>query len=123
EFKRALEKDPKVREAHYWLGLAYLARDEDKGWDENAAEDRAEIANNPDDFRPHYDLGNIALKLHRTEEAERELKRAAPPRHGDVFFLGSVGETLHLFVSAAGGLDGNPKDRRRMYVLGVIMAG
>src|SRR5262249_931006 len=77
EFHRALEKDAKVRNAHYLLGLAYLSRDEEKGWDENAAEDRAEIENNPDDFRPHYDLGNIALHLHRTDEAERELRRAS----------------------------------------------
>src|SRR5207245_9180319 len=72
EFKRALEKDPKIKEAHYWLGLAYLSRDEDKGWDENSAEDRAEIQDNPDDFRPHYDLVSIELKLHRTEEATRQ---------------------------------------------------
>jgi tetratricopeptide (TPR) repeat protein len=78
EFKKALEKDPKIKEGHYLLGLAYLSRDEDKGgWDENAAEDRLEIQVNPDDFAPHYDLGNIALHLHRTDEAERELKRAS----------------------------------------------
>src|SRR6266702_3279222 len=94
EFKRALEKDPKVKEAHYWLGLAYLSRDEDKGWDENSAEDRAEIQNNPDDFRPHYDLGNIALKLHRTEEAERELKRASEIQPGNPDPLIALGELL-----------------------------
>jgi len=78
EFKRALEKDPKIKEAHYLLGLTYLSRDEDKGgWEENAAEDRLEIQINPDDFAPHYDLGNVALHLHRTDEAEHELKRAS----------------------------------------------
>ena len=41
EFKRALEKDPKIKGAHYLLGLSYLSKDEDKGWDENAAVDRA----------------------------------------------------------------------------------
>ncbi len=90
----SIEKDPKVKEAHYWLGLAYLARDEDKGWDENAAEDRAEIQNNPDDFRPHYDLGNIALKFHRTEEAERELKRAAEIQPDNPDPLIALGELL-----------------------------
>jgi len=94
EFRRALEKDPKVKEAHYWMGLAYLLRDEDKGWDENAAEDRAEILNNPDDFRPHYDLGNIALKLHRTEEAEKELKRAAEIQPDNPDPLVALGELL-----------------------------
>ena len=94
EFKRALEKDPKVREAHYLLGLAYLLRDEDKGWDENAAEDRAEIEINPDDFRPHYDLGNIALHLHHTEEAERELKRATEIQPDNPDPLIALGELL-----------------------------
>jgi len=94
EFKRALEKDPKVKEAHYLLGLAYLSRDEDKGWDENAAEDRAEIEINPDDFRPHYDLGNIALHLHRTDEAERELKRAAEIQQDNPDPLIALGDLL-----------------------------
>ena len=96
EFKQAIQKDAKIKEAHYFLGLAYLARDEGNGWDENAAEDRAEIQNNPDDFRPHYDLGNIDLKLHRVEEAERELKRASElqPENPDPLVL--LGE---LFVS------------------------
>jgi tetratricopeptide (TPR) repeat protein len=94
EFKRALAKDPKIKEAHYLLGLAYLSRDEDKGWDENAAEDRAEIENNPDDFSPHFDLGNIALHLHRTEEAERELKRASEIEPGNPDPLIALGELL-----------------------------
>jgi len=94
EFKRALAKDPKIKEAHYLLGLAYLSRDEEKGWDENAAEDRAEIENNPDDFSPHFDLGNIALHLHRTEEAERELKRASEIQPGNPDPLIALGELL-----------------------------
>jgi tetratricopeptide (TPR) repeat protein len=96
EFKQALEKDPKVKEAHYFLGLAYLSRDEDNGFDESAAEDRAEIQNNPDDFRPHYDLGNIDLKLHRVEEAERELKRSAEIQPDNPDPLIELGE---LFIS------------------------
>jgi len=94
ELKRALEKDPKTKEAHYWLGLAYLSRDEDKGWDENAAEDRAEIRNNPEDFRPHYDLGNIALHLHRAEEAEKELKRASEIQPDNPDPMIALGELL-----------------------------
>jgi len=94
EFRRALQKDPKIKEAHYWLGLAYLSRDEDKGWEENAAEDRAEIQNNPDDFRPHYDLGNIALHLHQPDEAERELKRASEIQPDNPDPLIALGELL-----------------------------
>jgi tetratricopeptide (TPR) repeat protein len=77
EYKLALAKNPKVAQAHFFLGIAYLSRDEDKGWDEAAQEQREEIKNSPDDFRPHYELGNIALKQHRADEAERELKRAS----------------------------------------------
>lgn len=77
EYQKALAKDPKIPQAHYFLGLEYLARDEDKGWEEDAQEQRAEIQNNPNDFRPHYELGNVALKLRRVDEAERELKRAS----------------------------------------------
>jgi tetratricopeptide (TPR) repeat protein len=91
EYKLALAKDPKVPQAHYFLGLAYLSRDEDKGWDEEAQEDRDEIKNNPNDFRAHYELGNIALKQHRAEEAERELKRAselAPDNPDTLIYLG-----------------------------------
>lgn len=93
EYKKALAKDPKVAQAHYFTALAYISRDEDKGWDEAATEDRAEIKNNPKDFRPHYDLGNIALKQHRADEAERELKQAselAPDNPDPLIYLGEI---------------------------------
>jgi tetratricopeptide (TPR) repeat protein len=93
EFKRALAKNPKIAQAHYFLGLAYLDRDEDKGWDEAAQEQREEIKNNPNDFRAHYELGNIALKRHNAEEAERELKRAselAPDNPDPLIYLGEL---------------------------------
>lgn len=94
EFKEALQKDPKIKEAHYFLGMAYLSRDEDNGWDENAAEDRAEIQNNPNDFRPHFDLGNIDLKRHVPDEAERELKRASEIQPDNPDPLIALGELL-----------------------------
>lgn len=93
EYKIALAKDPKVAQAHYFMGLALLDRDEDKGWDEAAQEDREEIKNNPDDFRAHYELGNIALKQHQADEAERELKRAselAPDNPDPLIYLGEL---------------------------------
>ena len=93
EFKRALAKNPKIAQAHYFMGLAYLHRDEDKGWDEDAQEQREEIKINPTDFRAHYELGNIALKQRRPEEAEKELKRAselAPDNPDPLIYLGEV---------------------------------
>ena len=103
EFKRALAKDSKVAQAHYFLGLAYLERDEDKGWDEDAQEQREEIKNNPDDFRAHYELGNIALKQRRAEEAERELKRASELALGNpdpLIYLGELYAGLDRPVEA-----------------------
>jgi tetratricopeptide (TPR) repeat protein len=93
EFKRALAKNPKVTQAHYFMGLAYLNRDQDKGWDEDAQEQREEIKNNPNDYRAHYELGNVALKQRRPEEAEHELKRAselAPDNPDPLIYLGEL---------------------------------
>jgi|ERR1039458_7149164 tetratricopeptide (TPR) repeat protein len=93
EFKLALAKNPKIPQAHYFLGLAYLDRDEDKGWDEDAQQQREEIKNNPNDFRAHYELGNNALKQRRADEAERELKRAselAPDNPDPLIYLGEL---------------------------------
>jgi tetratricopeptide (TPR) repeat protein len=93
EFKKALARNPKIPQAHYFMGRAYLDRDEDKGWDEAAQEQREEIKNNPNDFRAHYELGNIALKRHSAEEAERELKRAAelaPDNPDPLIYLGEL---------------------------------
>ena len=93
EYKLALAKNPKVPQAHFFLGIAYLSRDEDKGWDEAAQEQRDEIKNNPNDFRPHYELGNIALKQHRADEAEHELKRASeldPDNPDPLISLGEI---------------------------------
>ncbi len=93
EFKKALAKNSKIAQAHYFMGLAYLDRDEDKGWDEAAQEQREEIKNNPNDFRAYYELGNIALKRHNAEEAEHALRRAAelaPDNPDPLIYLGEL---------------------------------
>jgi tetratricopeptide (TPR) repeat protein len=93
EFKKALARNPKIAQAHYFMGLAYLDRDEDKGWDEAAQEQREEIKNNPNDFRAYYELGNIALKRHNADEAEHALKRAAelaPDNPDPLIYLGEL---------------------------------
>ena len=93
EFKKALARNPKIAQAHYFMGLAYLDRDEDKGWEEAAQEQREEIKNNPNDFRAYYELGNIALKRHNAEEAEHALKRSselAPDNPDPLIYLGEL---------------------------------
>lgn len=135
EYKRALAKDPKVAQAHYFMALAYITRDEDKGWDEAAQEDREEIKNNPTDFRAHYDLGNIALKQHRADEAERELKRAselAPDNPDPLIYLGEIYASQNRGEEAEGAMRkaialtkdvsrGGYQINRAHYVLGRVL--
>jgi len=76
-------KDPATPAAHYDLGLAYLARNEEAGYPKAIPEFRLQLKIDPDDFPSHYMLGYIALKQRNFDEAERELKRAAALNPGD----------------------------------------
>ena len=77
EFKKAIAKNPKLPQAHYFLALAYLGRDGESGFAAAVPELEAEAKINSDDERTHFLLGYIALKQQRFEDAERELARAA----------------------------------------------
>jgi tetratricopeptide (TPR) repeat protein len=93
ELKKAVARDTTAPQVHYFLGLAYLGRDGDSGFPEAVPEFRAELKNNPNDYRTHYLLGYILLKQHNLEEAESELKRAAAldPRNPDpLLYLGQL---------------------------------
>jgi len=93
EFKKAIAKDDKVQQAHYFLALAYLDRDGESGFPEAVPELLAELRVNPEDYRSHYLLGYIAMKQHNPKEAERELVRAAafePQNPDPLVFLGHV---------------------------------
>ncbi len=82
EFRRAMAKDERAPDAHYYLGLAYLGHNETAGYAQAIPEFRAELQLNPNDFRSHYMLGYIALKQRNFSEAESELLSAlaAAPR-------------------------------------------
>lgn len=93
EFKKAIAKDPKVPQAHYFLALAYLNRDGESGFVEAAPQLKTETELNPGDSRSHYLLGYIAMKQRRTAEAETELQEAAKldPRNPEaLMFLGQL---------------------------------
>jgi len=95
EFKKAIAKDNKVPQAHYFLALAYLDRDGESGFSEAVPELRAELRTNPEDYRSHYLLGYIAMKQHNAKEAESELLHAAtlePENPDPLVFLGPVYE-------------------------------
>ena len=76
EFHRAMKQDPRARDAHYFLGLAYLGHNESAGYAQAIPEFRAELQLDSNDFRSHYMLGYIALKQRNLAEAETELSSA-----------------------------------------------
>ena len=76
EFKKAIAKNEKLPQAHYFLALAYLGRDGESGFKTAIPELEAEAKLSPNDERTHYLLGYIALRQQRFAEAEKELLRA-----------------------------------------------
>ncbi len=77
ELRKALAQDPREPDAHYYLGLAYLANDEAAGYASAVSEFEAQLQAYPEDFRSRYMLGYIALQQHQFEKSERELSQAA----------------------------------------------
>jgi tetratricopeptide (TPR) repeat protein len=93
EFKKAIAKDPKTPQVHYFLGMAYLDRDNESGFPEAIPEFQAELKNNPIDSRSHYMLGYIAFKQHDGRTAESELLRASqldPQNPDPLAYLGQL---------------------------------
>jgi tetratricopeptide (TPR) repeat protein len=76
DLKKVLAAHPATRDAHYYLALAYLARNEEAGYAKAVPEFRAELALNANDFRSRYMLGYIALQQRKFAEAEPELIKA-----------------------------------------------
>ena len=87
EFKKAIARDPKALDQHYYLGLAYLGHNPEAGFGKAEPEFRAELALSPADFRSHYMLGYIAFKQARTQEAEGELAQALSLKPADIATL------------------------------------
>ena len=92
EFHKAIARDSRAHDVHYYLGLACLRHDESAGYDKAIPEFQAELKVNPEDPRSHYMLGYIALKQRRFAQAEPELIRAAELQPNDVNTLISLAE-------------------------------
>jgi tetratricopeptide (TPR) repeat protein len=103
EFKKAIAKDPKTPQVHYFLGMAYLGRDNESGFPEAIPEFRAELKNNPSDSRSHYMLGYIAFRQHDSKTAESELLRASqldPQNPDPLAYLGQLYSDNHRGAEA-----------------------
>jgi tetratricopeptide (TPR) repeat protein len=89
EFRKVLATNAMLRDAHYSLGAAILGRSGDTAFPEAEVEFHKELTLHPNDFFSYYELGYIAMKLHRLPEAVRDLSRAAElnPRSDDTFLL------------------------------------
>ena len=83
ELRKVLARTPQAPDAHYYLGIAYLAQNEAAGYGNAVPEFEAQLKDNPQDFRGHYMLGYIALEQHQLERAERHLLQAARINSGD----------------------------------------
>lgn len=75
--RKALAEDPRAADAHYYLGLACIAKNETSGYTDAVREFEAQLKVAPLDFRGHYMLGYIALQQHDAKRAEQELMKAA----------------------------------------------
>ncbi len=103
EFKQAIGMDPKLPQAQYCLGAAYLQSEGEAGFGKAQAEFEHELALNPDDYFSISQLGYIALTQHRVPEAEKSLKKASEldPNNPDNFLLlGQVYTQLHRTADA-----------------------
>jgi tetratricopeptide (TPR) repeat protein len=92
EFKKAIAKDSRAPDAHYYRALAYLRHDESVGYAKAIPEFEAELRINPDDVRSCYMLGYIALKQGRFAPAETLLVKASTLQPQDVNTLINLAE-------------------------------
>jgi tetratricopeptide (TPR) repeat protein len=91
ELRAALAKDPRVRRAHYFLGLAAVAERRRGGIEEALREFEAEVALAPEDPAASLELGVARVQLEQFAEALPALERATladPPSARALAYLG-----------------------------------
>ena len=91
EFKKALEMDPKVPHAHYFLALTYLETNNLAPSPQIVAECEEEIKQAPDDFFGNYTLGGLESESALYDQSNKHLLVAAKaqPNNPDPWmFLG-----------------------------------
>ncbi|HEX4484916.1 MAG TPA: tetratricopeptide repeat protein [Terriglobales bacterium] len=75
--RAAIARHPKAAQLHYFLGLAYVTRDQAGDVVLATREFRAELLNGSQDARSHYMLGFVLLRQKQYAESESELQRAS----------------------------------------------
>jgi tetratricopeptide (TPR) repeat protein len=103
ELKKVIARDDAAPDAHYDLGLAYLARNEEAGYPTAIPEFKLQLRVDPDHFPSQYMLGYVALKQRDFDRAERELLRAADLRPRDMgtqLLLGQLYSETHRVPQA-----------------------
>ncbi len=91
EFRAALKRDPRVRRAHYYLGLVAVKELGRAGLEEAIAEFQAELKLAPQDPPANLELGIALVDVQRPEEALPSLEiaaRAEPARARILYYLG-----------------------------------
>ena len=77
ELRAALKRDPRVRRAHYYLGIVAVREGGQAGLDEAILEFQAELGLAPDDPLTNLELGAALVDIQRAEEALPPLEIAA----------------------------------------------
>jgi tetratricopeptide (TPR) repeat protein len=77
EFRRAIQIDPTIRHAHYFLGLAELSLNEWKPTPEAEMEMKNELRTYPHDYLANYMVGFLASEERRYVESDHYLSIAA----------------------------------------------
>jgi tetratricopeptide (TPR) repeat protein len=91
ELRAALKRDPRVRRAHYYLGMVAVKELGRAGLEEAIAEFQAELKLAPQDPLPNLELGIALVDLQRPEEALSSLEiaaRAEPAQARVLYYLG-----------------------------------
>lgn len=131
-FKKALERDPATRRAHYYLGTVALMSEGDVPLEEAIREFRAELKLTPDDPVVHLRLGMALADARREKEALQPLQIAARLSPSAVAFhhLGrcqlAVGRPLDAIKSlrralALAATDDGPRVQRIHYQLALAL--
>lgn len=107
ELQAALAQDPRVRRAHYYLGMVAVLAEGVNKLDEAIAEFRQELKITPQDSLTHLRLGMALVEARRPAEALPSLElvaRQVPPQTIALLYLGRCLLGLDRPVDAAGAL-------------------
>lgn len=108
EFRAALKGDPRVRHAHYYIGLLEVKEKGREGLEPAAVEFEAELKLTPDDALANRELGVALFDLGQPREALPHLEiaaRAAPAETRLLYYLGRAQLANDQAENARGSLE------------------